>query len=148
LLNARPKDRALKSKLIELANGDLSSTKRVLLAKVFGQFTGEDDRVQGLYVLRDEGSGVPYELVRSMENAFLERRPYGNSGSSYNLSPLACNVVRKRLFEMVIGDPHRKQSAFALLGQIEVWRLEYGHPADESRHPVIESDVSWPPLLS
>jgi hypothetical protein len=141
------KDEALKSRLIELANGDLPDTKRMLLAKVFGQFTSEGDRVEGLCILRDGGSGVPYELVRSMENAFLERRPSGPSSSAYTLSPLGCNAVRKRLFEMVIGDPHRKQSAFALLGQIEVWRLEHGHPADEPRHPVIESEVSWPPLL-
>jgi hypothetical protein len=72
---------------------------------------------------------------------------YGPSCSTHMLSPLGCNAVRKRLFEMVIGDPHRKQSAFALLGQIEVWRLEQGHSADEPRHPVIESEVSWPPFL-
>ena len=142
------KDTVLKGKLVELANGDLTPTKRILLAKVFAQFAEEDDRVQGLGVLRDDGSGVPYELVRSMENAFLEHRPFGTSGGSYTLSPLGCNAVRKRLFEMVISDPHRKESAFALLGQIEVWRLEHGHPADELRHPAIESEVSWPPLLS
>jgi hypothetical protein len=142
------KDKPLKGKLVELTNGDLPPTKRMLLAKVFAQFAGEDDRVQGLCILRDDGSGVPYELVRSMENAFLEHRPYGTSGNAYTVSPLGCNVVRKRLFEMVISDPHRKESAFALLGQIEVWRLEHGHPADEPRHPVIESEVSWPPLLS
>jgi hypothetical protein len=149
LLAARAtKDKVLKSRLVELTNGDLPTTKLMLLAKVFGQFTGEDDRVQGLCVLRDDGAGVPYELVRSMENAFLERRPVGPSGSAYTLAPLGCNGVRKRLFEMVLGDSHRKQSAFALLGQIEVWRLEHGHPTSEPRHPVIESEVSWPPLLS
>jgi len=141
------KDKELKSRLVELANGDLPPAKRMLLAKVFGQFTGEDDRVQGLCILRDDGSGVPYELVRSMENAFLEHRPYGTSGSTYTLAPHGCNAVRKRLFEMVIGDPLRKVSAFALLGQIEVWRLEHGRPDDEPRHPVIESEVSWPPFL-
>jgi hypothetical protein len=142
------KDEALKSRLVEFANGDLPTTKRMLLAKVFGQFTSEKDRVQGLSVLRDDDSGIPYELVRSMETAFLEHRPYGNSGNSYTLHPLGCNGVRQRLFEMVLSDPHRKKSAFALLGQIEVWRLEHGHPADEPRHPAIESEVSWPPLLS
>jgi hypothetical protein len=140
------KDKVLKGRLVELANGDLPVAKRLLLAKVFGQFTSEDDRVEGLCVLRDDGSGVPYEFVRSMESAFLERRPYGPSGGAYSLSPLECNAVRKRLFEMVIGDPHRKQTAFALLGQIEVWRLEHGHPADEPRHPAIESEISWPPF--
>jgi hypothetical protein len=142
------KDKAVKERLVELANGDLPSAKRLLLAKVFGQFTSEGERVEGLCVLRDDGSGVPYEFVQSMENAFLERRPYGPSGSAYTLSPVSCNGVRKRLFDMVIGDPHRKETAFALLGQIEEWRLEHGHPADEPRHPAIESEVSWPPLLS
>jgi hypothetical protein len=141
------KDKVLKGRLVELANGDLPSAKRLILAKVFGHFTSEDDRVEGLCLLRDDGSGVPYELVRSMESAFLERRPYGPSGSTYTLSPRGCNAVRKRLFEMVIGDPHRKETALALLGQIEVWRLEHGHPADELRHPAIESEVSWPPLF-
>jgi hypothetical protein len=142
------KDKAVKSRLVELAKGDLSPTKRMLLAKVFAHFSGEDDRVEGLCILRDDGSGIPYELVRSMENAFLERRPYGSSGNAYTLSPLGCNTIRKRLFEMVIGDPSRKQSALALLGQIEVWRLEHGHPGDEPRHPVIESEISWPPILA
>ena len=141
------KDKALKGRLMKLANGDLPSAKRMLVAKVFGQFTSEDDRVEVLCVLRDDGLGVPYELVRLMENAFLERRPYGSSGNAYTLSPLRCNAIRKQLFEMVIGDQTRKQSAFALLGQIEVWRLEHGHPPDEPRHPVIESEVSWPPIL-
>ena len=134
--------------MVELANGDLPPTKRMLLAKVFAQFAGDDDRVQGLCILRDDGSGVPYEFMRSMESAFLEHRPYGPSSGAYTLSPRGCNAIRKRLFEMVISDPNRKESAFALLGQIEVWRLEHGHPTDEARHPLIESEVSWPPFLS
>jgi hypothetical protein len=141
------KDKTLKGKLVELANGDLPPAKRLLLAKVFGQSRTEEGLVEGLCVLRDDGSGVPYELVRSFEDVFLERRPYGTSGDAYFLSPLGCNAVRKRLFEMVIGDPHRRQSAFALLGQIEVWRLEHGRPADEPSHPAVESGVLWPPLI-
>jgi hypothetical protein len=140
-------DQALKAELVQLANGDLPPTKRMLLAKVFGRFGTEEDLVQGLSVLRDDGLGVPYELVRSMEDVFLERRAYGTSGNAYTLSPLGCNAVRKRLFEMAIGDSSRKVSAFALIGQIEAWRLEHGRPADEPRHPVIDSDISWPPLL-
>ena len=31
-----------------------------------------------------------------------------------------------------------------LLGHIEVWRLEYGRPTDEPRHPAIESGFPWP----
>jgi NACHT conflict system protein len=138
----------LKAELVRLANGDLPPAKRLLLAKVFGRSRTEEDLVEGLCVLRDDGSGVPYELVRSIEDVFLERRAYGASGNAYTLSPLGCNAVRKRLFEMAIGDPNRKRSAFALIGQIEVWRLEHGRPPDEPRHPAIESGVPWPPLFS
>jgi NACHT conflict system protein len=142
------KDKALKGRLVELANGDLPQTKRMLLAKVFGQFDSEEDRVLGLSILRDDGSGIPYELFRSLEEAFLERRPYGPGSSTVTLAPRGSNVLRRRLFEMSQEDALRKRSAIALLGQIEVWRLEYGRPDDEPRHPLIESEVPWPPLLS
>jgi hypothetical protein len=139
-------DKSLKDRLVEMTNGDLTLTKRTLLAKVFNRFSDEEDRVKGLCLLHDDGSGVPYELVRSLENAFLERRPYGSGSNAFTLVPRGSNLLRKRLFEMSQTDPHRKHSAFALLGQIESWRLEHGHPVDEPRHPAIESEVSWPPL--
>jgi hypothetical protein len=142
------KDKVLKGRLVELANGDLPSTKRMLLAKVFAQFSGDVDRVEGLCVIRDDGSGISYELLRSLEDAFLERRPYGPGSDAVTLVPRGSNVLRKRLFEMSQTDPLRKHSAIALLGQIEVWRLEHGHPPEEPRHPVIESEVPWPPLLT
>jgi hypothetical protein len=141
-------DKSLKNRLVEMANGDLPPTKRTLLAKVFNRFSDEEDRVKGLCLLHDDGSGVPNELVRSLENAFLERRPYGSGSNTFTLVPRGSNLLRKRLFEMSQTDPHRRRSAFALLGQIELWRLEHGHPMDEPRHPAIESQVSWPPLPS
>jgi hypothetical protein len=104
--------------------------------------------VLGLSILRDDGSGIPYELFRSLEEAFLERRPYGPGSSTVTLVPRGSNILRRRLFEMSQEDALRKRSAFALLGQIEVWRLEYGRPDDEPRHPLIESEVPWPPLLA
>ena len=141
-------DGAVKAELVRLANGDLSPLKRMLLAKVFAGFRREEDLVAGLSILRDDGTGVPYELFRSMESAFLEHRPYGSGGNTFTLVPRGSNAVRKRLFEMSQNDPLRKLSAFALLGQIEVWRLEYGRPTDEPRHPEVESDISWPPFPS
>lgn len=141
-------DGAVKAELVRLANGDLSPSKRMLLAKVFAAFRREADLVAGLSILRDDGSGVPYELFRSMENAFLEHRPYGLDGGTFILVPRGSNAIRRSLFEMARTDPARRKSAFALLGQIEVWRLEYGRPADEPRHPAVDSETSWPPLFS
>jgi hypothetical protein len=140
-------DGDFKAKLFSLADGDLPQVKRLLLAKAFAHFQKEADLVAGLSVLRDDGSGVPYEILRSIEDRFLERRPYGAGGNSFTLAPRGSNAVRKRLFEMTQTDPVRKHSAFALLGQIEAWRLDHGRPTDEPRHPDVESNISWPPLL-
>jgi energy-coupling factor transporter ATP-binding protein EcfA2 len=137
-------DDEFKAELFRLANGELPQTKRMLLAKTFSFFQREDDLVAGLCVLRDDDSALPFELLQSIENAFLERRPYSPDGGTYTLAPRGSNALRKRLLEMAQTDPLRKRSAFALLGQIEVWRLEHGRPMDEPRHPAIESGAYWP----
>ena len=133
-----------KAELFRLASGELPQTKRMLLAKAFSCFQREDDLVAGLCVLRDDTSEVPFELLRSIENAFLERRPYGTESNVYTVAPRGSNALRKRLLEIAQTDPLRKRSAFALLGQIEVWRLDHGRPMDEPRHPAIESGAYWP----
>ena len=137
-------DSEFKAELFRLASGELPQTKRMLLAKAFSFFQREDDLVAGLCVLRDDESGLPYELLRTIENAFLEHRPYGKETNVYTVAPRGSNALRKRLLEMAQTDPLRKRSAFALLGQIEVWRLEHGRPMDEPRHPAIESGAYWP----
>ena len=144
LADRAERDSEFKAELFRLANGELPPGKRLLLAKTFSNFQREGDLVAGLCVLRDDGSGFPWELLQSIENAFLERRPYGTEGNSYILAPRGSNALRKRLLELVQSDAVRKRSAFALLGQIEVWRLEHGRPMDEPRHPAIESGASWP----
>ena len=47
---------------------------------------------------------------------------------------------------MILNDKSRGRSAFTLLGQIEVWRLEYGKPSNEPRHPAFDSGEAWPPF--
>ena len=144
LADRAERDDVLKNEIFRLANGDLPPGKRVLLARIFAHFQREDDLVTSLCVLRDDINEFPWELLQSIENAFLERRSYGTEGHVYTVAPRGSNVLRKRLLEMAQTDPLRKRSAFALLGQIEVWRLEHGRPTDEPRHPAIESGVRWP----
>ena len=144
LADRAERDSAFKAELFRLANGELPPSKRTLLAKAFSYFQREYDLVAGLCVLRDDTSEVPFELLQSIENAFLERRPYGTDRNVFTVAPRGSNTLRKRLLEMAQSDPVRKRSAFALLGQIEVWRLEHGRPIDEPRHPAIESGIYWP----
>jgi hypothetical protein len=131
---------------VRLANGDLPQTKRLLLAKVFGRSRTEEDLVEGLCGLRDDGSGVPYELVRSIEDVFLERRPYGTSGNAYALSPLGCNTVRRRLFEMAVGDPGRK--AFCMSGRLRCGDSSTGVPQMSHGIPSSTQIFLGPPLLN
>ena len=88
---------------------------------------------------------VPQDTWEQVEGAFVERRPYGESTNTYTLEARTSNAVRSRLFEMVIGDEHRRKSAYSLLGQIEEWRLEHGRPTGEPRHPALASGLPWPP---
>lgn len=72
---------------------------------------------------------VPYELLRGIENMFLDRRPYEGSAQMYTLERRAANEIRSRLFAMVSNDTDRRRSAWSLLGQIEFWRYGMGDPA-------------------
>jgi hypothetical protein len=62
------------------------------------------------------------------------------------LSREAPKKARVDLFQAVLHDADRRKSAFAILGQVEVRRMEYGRPLGEPRHPMIESGEPWPPL--
>lgn len=79
-----------------------------------------------------------------MEDAFVERKPYGRDANSYTLAPRSSNEVRGRLFEMSKKDKYRTKAAAVLLAQIEAWRLEHGRPVGEPRSVEIECDSSWP----
>jgi hypothetical protein len=87
----------------------------------------------------------PYGLNHSLEDLFLERRSYNSSGA-FVLVPRNADQVRAKLFQMVLKNPSRRKAAFAILGQVEIWRIEHGRPQGEPRHPMIASNEPWPPL--
>jgi NACHT conflict system protein len=90
-------------------------------------------------------SPVPQGIRDQLQTAFVERRPYGQGLNVFTEHARASNELRVRLFRMAIEDEKRRRSAFVLLGQIEEWRLEYGRPTGEPRHPDLASGQSWPP---
>lgn len=139
-------DPRVRDRLYLLCARRLSPEMRLLLADVVARFGTSEALVAGLDLIHDHSNpSVPYELVRGLENVVLRRRPYGSSGYTYTLEPLSADEIRSRLFEMVLNDSSRSDSALSLLGQIEVWRLEYGKPSNEPRHPAIHSGTPWPP---
>jgi len=120
---------------------------RLLLAEVVARLGTSEALIAGLHLIHDnEAPPVPYELLRGIETVFLDRRPYAGSTQVYTLEPRAANEIKSRLFAMVVNDTGRRRSAWALLGQTELWRLEYGRPDNEPRHPAVDSGTPWPPI--
>lgn len=142
-------DTSIKERIFRLCTVELTTAKRLLLSKVIAGLGGlgtAEAVLAGLNLIDDNGNpSVPYDLRKAIEDLFLERRPYRETGS-YTLVSRNANEIRAKLFDMSLTDDHRRQSAFALFGQIEVWRLEYGRPSDEPRHPAFDSGEPNPPI--
>jgi hypothetical protein len=119
----------------------------VILTKVIAHIDTPESILAGLDLIDDDSADpLPYELWKAIEDIVLEKRPTRANSQSYTLVPRAATDIRKRLFEMAQHDSRRTRSAYNLLGQIEEWRLEYGRPTSEPRHPAVETTGAWPPL--
>ncbi len=137
---------AVRERLYLLCKRELSPSMRLLLAKVITGLNTRDAVIAGLNLINDDATPpIPFSLTSFDENAFFEHRPYG-PGGSYTRIPRSAAEIRERLFEIMLNDDARRHSAWKFLGQIESWRLEYGRPNSEPRHPAIESGEPWPPI--
>jgi hypothetical protein len=136
-------DPPLKQRLIGFSESTLTPMQNQLLPAIYNKLSTEDALLAGANLLRR--TMVRYGVDRGFETLFLERRPYGSSGS-FVFVPRNAEPVRAKLFQMVLSDPSRRKVAFSILGQVEVWRIEYGRPNSEPRHPMIESGEPWPPI--
>jgi hypothetical protein len=132
-------------RLRELCERDLPERNRHVLSNVMYSLGTPDAVAANLRLINDIGpSPVPQGVWAQLQAAFVEQRSYGESPNVFTQHPRASNEVRTRLFRMGITDERRRKSAFKLLGQIEIWRLEYGRPTGEPRHPDLASGHSWP----
>lgn len=148
LSNLAQVDRDLSERVLRLSSQTVSPERRTILAKIIARLDAPQALVAGLTLIDDSSpEPIPYDLWKAIEDVFLERRPCEEYPQSYTLAPRAANDVKKRLFEMAENDPRRTRSAYNLLGQIEEWRLEYGRPSTEPRHPAYQSGAAWPPLI-
>lgn len=139
------RSRALQERLFDLCDAELPSVRRGLLAKVVGRLGSLEAVSAGLNLIDDaDSTPIPYEIWMQLEEAFVERRPCGESPNTSTLEPRSSNAVRAKLLAFAATDERRKKSASRILAQIEDWRLEYGRPSGEPRHPSIESRTQWP----
>ncbi len=121
------KDPALKQRLIGLSETTLTPMQLQLLPAIYSEIGSDDAIFAGVNLL--QGAMSLYG-DRGLETLFMERRPYGSSGSFVFVSRNA-EQVRSKLFQMVLSDPNRRKAAFSILGQVEVWRIEHGRPNSE-----------------
>jgi len=143
LARSRPE---VAARLRELCERDLPELNRHVLAKVMDWLGTPEALTANLSLIDDaKPSPVPQGIWDQLQTAFVERRPYGQSPNVFTEHARASNVLRVRLFRMALEDEKRRKSASVLFGQIEEWRLEYGRPTGEPRHPDLASGQSWPP---
>jgi hypothetical protein len=139
------RDKSIERRVFQFCGLDLPVAKRVLLARIVSQFGTLEAFSAGLELIDDRANPpIPYEITQQIEAAFVARRPYPGNENSYTLEPQRSNEIRTKLLEMTSKDERRRNSAFQLLAQIEEWRLEYGRPPGEPRHPAFESGIPWP----
>jgi hypothetical protein len=137
------KDPPLKQRLIALSTGVLTPAQRQLLPAIYSELGSDETVVASVNLL--QGTMSPLGRARGLETQFLERYPYGSTGS-FVFVPRNTERARAQLFQAVLNDPARREAAFSILGRVEVWRIEHGRPGAEPRHPMIESGEPWPPL--
>ena len=105
-------DAAVRNRLYRLCSSELEEARRILLARIVGRLRTEEALLAGLNLLRDDADPpVPFDLARSLEEVFVQRRSEDESRQTYTLEPRASNAIRARLFEMSLKDDRRKAAA-------------------------------------
>lgn len=133
------------ARLYELCECDLPELNRDILSIVMDRLGTPEALTANLNLIDDSNPlSVPQGARDQIENAFVERRSYGQNSNVFTVHARASNELRTRLFRMAIEDEKRRKSAFMLLGQIEEWHLEYGRTTGEQRHPDLASSECWP----
>ena len=105
LVELASRDEEIERRLLELCSVHLPARKRALLAVVVGAIASEEALVEALNLIDDSVTpAIPYELYRSIESIFIEKRPYGNDSNSYTQASRSANRVRNQLFKMSRND--------------------------------------------
>jgi len=140
------RDRGLRDQILELCRGDRNPFQREALADVIARLDSPEAALAGVHLIDDRlAPTVPVELVLMLERLLVGNRPYGASGWA-RMKPRSGAQIRRRLLEFVVGDHGRCRTALQLLGLIESWRLDFGKPTSEPRHPALDTRHPWPPL--
>ncbi len=88
LIELASRDENIEQRLLTLCSSELPAQKRALLAKVVGGIATDQAILEALNLIDDSATpAIPYELFRSIESTFVERRPYGDDSNAYTEAP-------------------------------------------------------------
>ncbi len=134
------------ARLRELCERDLPEINRHVLSKVLAQLGTHKESIANLNLINDaKPLPVPLGVQDQLEGVYVERQPYRRTSKVYTMNARTLNELRERLFKMACEDGIRRKSAYTLLGQMEMRRLDFGRPLNEPRHPDLASGQHWPP---
>jgi len=134
-----------KKNLFKRCEAATGSRERRILASVLERIDPEEAAVPACYLLWDKSPNPsPFGWRSPIYRVFRSEVPVEGFEGAYNIVPRACNIIRKKLFDLIIGDQERCKMAAKTLLRIEIDRKGHGRPPGEPRHPMIESGVKWP----
>lgn len=146
LVSMAQRDADVRRRIFSVVDADLSPEQAKVLGKVLAKLGTAEALMRALDLLKDDANqGASYELYKSLEEVFVEHRPLEGSSNAFTMVPRSSNAIRRRLLDMVQSDSKRKNSALALLNEIEEWRIRFGRPDGEPRSPIVEAGFFWPP---
>ncbi len=139
-------DPEIAGRLEGLCTSNPDPIRRSLLARIMSRRGTEDALIQGLSLIDDDANPpVPHPLESGLRDLLLQRRPHPDFSGAETIAPTAGGAIRRRLLEFWLADEGRRDGSRHLLQKIDDWRLDYGKPLSEPRHPAIDLGAAWPP---
>ncbi|NUT60763.1 hypothetical protein [Herbaspirillum sp. C9C3] len=113
------------------------------------QKLGEDDETILHFGLTAADAGRANDDQHPAFRALLNLASYTEplSGNIYEITPKACDALRKELYSRASKNGVAMNGARLMLAAIEAKRRENGRPAQEQRHPFPTEGTSWTDVL-
>ena len=117
---------------------------RAMLEHLFGEIGGEDDLIEMVKKYAASSQTHDGRMAAAVRAVALRREPAQDGSNYFYIHPASVAQVRKRLFGLLGSGPQEAALARCCLTEIDILRDEYGIAANDTRHPDVLSEISWP----
>ena len=137
-------DKTARADLLARLETQLPAPVQRLLASVLREMADDDEVWLAALLMLSNAQRPPQHIDEMIEHRVTDRVPVEGWAHGHEIVARPAAPLRRRLFEMVLDDRQRDQSARRMLVRIDELRDEYGRPNDEPRHPWLASGMPWP----